>query len=34
MLECDIAQGFIVGRPMSFEELVRRLLTERRRFAA
>ena len=34
MLKCDIAQGFIVGRPMSFEELVRRLLTERRRFAA
>ena len=34
MLRCDIAQGFIVGRPMSFEELVRRLLVERRRFAA
>jgi EAL domain-containing protein (putative c-di-GMP-specific phosphodiesterase class I)/CHASE2 domain-containing sensor protein len=34
MLKCDIAQGFIVGRPMSFEELVRRLLVERRRFAA
>jgi len=34
MLKCDIAQGFIVGRPMSFEEIVRRLLVERRRFAA
>lgn len=34
MLKCDIAQGFIVGRPMSFEETVRRLLAERRRFAA
>ena len=34
MLKCDIAQGFIVGRPMSFEELVRRLLVERRRAAA
>ena len=34
MLKCDIAQGFIVGRPMSFEELVRRLLAERRRAAA
>jgi EAL domain-containing protein (putative c-di-GMP-specific phosphodiesterase class I) len=34
MLKCDIAQGFVVGRPMSFEELVRRLQVERRRFAA
>ena len=34
MLKCDIAQGFVVGRPMSFEELVRRLMIERRRFAA
>jgi len=34
MLKCDIAQGFVVGRPMSFEELVRRLLVERRRSAA
>jgi EAL domain-containing protein (putative c-di-GMP-specific phosphodiesterase class I)/CHASE2 domain-containing sensor protein len=34
MLKCDIAQGFVVGRPMSFEELVRRLLVEGRRFAA
>jgi EAL domain-containing protein (putative c-di-GMP-specific phosphodiesterase class I) len=34
MLKCDIAQGFVVGRPMSFEELVRRLQVERQRFAA
>ncbi|HJS41477.1 MAG TPA: EAL domain-containing protein [Sphingomicrobium sp.] len=34
MLKCDVAQGFIVGRPMSFEEIVRRLLVERRRSAA
>jgi EAL domain-containing protein (putative c-di-GMP-specific phosphodiesterase class I)/CHASE2 domain-containing sensor protein len=34
MLRCDVAQGFIVGRPMSFEEIVRRLLVERRRSAA
>ena len=34
MLKCDIAQGFVCGRPMSFDELVRRLMVERRRFAA
>ncbi len=34
MLKCDVAQGFILGRPMSFEEIVRRLLAERRRTAA
>ena len=34
MLKCDVAQGFIIGRPMSFEEIVRRLLVERRRSAA
>lgn len=34
MLKCDIAQGFVCGRPMSFDELVRRLSLERRRFAA
>ena len=28
-LECDIAQGFITGRPMSFESLRRRLASER-----
>jgi len=29
-MECDIAQGFITGRPMSLESLRRRLATERR----
>ena len=33
-MKCDIAQGFIVGRPMSFEEIVRRVLAERKRSAA
>ena len=33
-MECDIAQGFIVGRPMSFDELVRRMISERKRSAA
>jgi len=31
---CDIAQGFIVGRPMSFDEMVRRMSSERKRSAA
>jgi len=31
---CNIAQGFIVGRPMSFDELVRRMSSERKRSAA
>ncbi|QIK95704.1 EAL domain-containing protein [Sphingomonas sp. HDW15A] len=31
---CDQAQGFIVGRPMSFDEITRRLNTEKRRRAA
>ena len=29
-MECDIAQGFIVGRPMSLDRLRRRLSSERR----
>jgi EAL domain-containing protein (putative c-di-GMP-specific phosphodiesterase class I) len=29
-MECDIAQGFITGRPMSIESLRRRLASERR----
>lgn len=29
-MECDIAQGFITGRPMSLESLRRRLVAERR----
>ena len=33
-MDCDIAQGFIVGRPMSFDELVRRMNSERKRSAA
>ncbi|MEO7411652.1 MAG: EAL domain-containing protein [Sphingomicrobium sp.] len=33
-MECDIAQGFIVGRPMSLDELVRRMNSERKRSAA
>ncbi len=33
-MDCDIAQGFIVGRPMSFDELVRRMNSERKRNAA
>ena len=33
-LECDIAQGFAIGRPMSLESLSRRLATERKRNAA
>jgi EAL domain-containing protein (putative c-di-GMP-specific phosphodiesterase class I) len=33
-LECDIAQGFAIGRPMSLESLSKRLSTTRRRSAA
>ncbi|MGN6154327.1 MAG: EAL domain-containing protein [Sphingomicrobium sp.] len=33
-MECDIAQGFITGRPMSLESLKRRLTSERRTRAA
>ncbi|MEO6581008.1 MAG: EAL domain-containing protein [Sphingomicrobium sp.] len=33
-MDCDIAQGFIVGRPMSFDEMLRRLNSERKRNAA
>ncbi|USI71379.1 EAL domain-containing protein [Sphingomonas morindae] len=32
-LHCDIAQGFHIGRPMSFQDLARRLLAERRQAA-
>ncbi len=31
---CDLVQGFIVGRPMSYDELVRRMNSERKRSAA
>jgi EAL domain-containing protein (putative c-di-GMP-specific phosphodiesterase class I)/CHASE2 domain-containing sensor protein len=33
-LECDIAQGFAVGRPMSLESLAKRVATDRKRSAA
>ena len=33
-MECDIAQGFIVGRPMSLDRLRRRLASERRSHVA
>ena len=33
-MDCDIAQGFVVGRPMSFDEMLRRLKSERKRSAA
>ena len=33
-MECDIAQGFVTGRPMSLESLRRRLASERRSKAA
>jgi EAL domain-containing protein (putative c-di-GMP-specific phosphodiesterase class I)/CHASE2 domain-containing sensor protein len=33
-LDCDIAQGFAVGRPMSLEALSKRLASDRRRSAA
>ncbi|WP_419827146.1 EAL domain-containing protein [Sphingomonas sp.] len=32
-LQCDIAQGYRIGRPMTFQDLARRLLAERRRAA-
>jgi len=33
-MECDVAQGFAVGRPMSFESLTKRIATDRKRSAA
>ena len=30
---CDIAQGFIIGRPMSFDALLKRITNDRRRVA-
>ena len=32
-MDCDLAQGFVLGRPMSFESLMKRLAGERRRTA-
>jgi EAL domain-containing protein (putative c-di-GMP-specific phosphodiesterase class I) len=33
-LQCDIAQGFAVGRPMSLDSLAKRLSSGKRRSAA
>ena len=33
-MECDLAQGFIIGRPMSLESLVKRISADRRRRVA
>jgi EAL domain-containing protein (putative c-di-GMP-specific phosphodiesterase class I)/CHASE2 domain-containing sensor protein len=34
IMNCDIAQGFAIGRPMSLDSLTRRLASERKRGAA
>ncbi|QIK79614.1 EAL domain-containing protein [Sphingomonas piscis] len=33
-MKCDVAQGFIIGRPMSFDSLRRRLIIDQRRSVA
>src|SRR5206468_3929749 len=33
-MDCDIGQGFAIGRPMSLETLMKRLTSERKRSAA
>ena len=33
-MECDIAQGFVIGRPMSLESLAKRIISERKRSVA
>jgi EAL domain-containing protein (putative c-di-GMP-specific phosphodiesterase class I) len=33
-MDCDIAQGFAIGRPMSVESLTKRLAADRKRSAA
>ena len=33
-MKCDVAQGFIIGRPMSLESLTKRLTTDRKRDVA
>ena len=33
-MKCDIAQGFLIGRPSSVNDLTKRLLGERKRHAA
>jgi diguanylate cyclase len=29
-MKCDVAQGFVIGRPMSLESLMKRITTERK----
>jgi EAL domain-containing protein (putative c-di-GMP-specific phosphodiesterase class I) len=33
-MNCDIAQGFAIGRPMSLDSLTKRLASDRKRTAA
>ena len=33
-MKCEVAQGFIIGRPCSFNDLSKRLVSERKRRAA
>jgi diguanylate cyclase len=33
-MECDVAQGFVIGRPMSLDALGKRIASERKRSAA
>jgi EAL domain-containing protein (putative c-di-GMP-specific phosphodiesterase class I) len=33
-IDCDVAQGYIIGRPMSVENLLKRLAGDRRRRVA
>jgi EAL domain-containing protein (putative c-di-GMP-specific phosphodiesterase class I) len=33
-MNCDIAQGFAIGRPMSLESLTKRIASDRKRSAA
>ena len=33
-MKCDVAQGFVIGRPMSLESLVKRITVERKRSVA
>ena len=33
-MKCDIAQGFVIGRPMSLESLIKRITVERKRSVA
>ena len=33
-LDCDIAQGFIIGRPMSIENLSKRIVADQKRHVA